>query len=335
MNLGKVGIIFSSGGFTGAYSVGFAKAILAKGIKPEFIQGISVGALNACKLVECNLDTRELEARWSRIQELGQGAIFNRGDIWKNVISRGPSLFFNDRIVRLLMKEIDFAAVVNSPIELQIIIHNDNTGMQEVFSNHDPRAQKDPSLLAKAALASNSIAGFLPPVEINGTPYSDGNVFKISEAIKKAQCDTIFLLLNTHLQAVSGKSFLRRFVFLAETLHNQLAIKKIEYAVEDKGYELIQNVPLKFFDKVRPLRQLVRLGGKLRRFPRRLADALTSSNPDKAFVPLRLGLMAPARLIPTFYTLGFEQARSGYKGDIVTAIEESARIGDDFWAKFE
>lgn len=335
MNLGKVGIIFNGGGCSGAYSAGFAKAILAKGIKPDFVQGVSVGALNACKLVEVNLDAGKLEAHWLRIQELGQGAIFNRKDILPNILSRNPSIFYNERLVRLLIREIDFEKVAHSPIELQVVVHNDNTGMQEIFSNQDPRVKANPSTLAKAALASISIPGFLPPVEINGMPYSDGNVFKISEAIKKAKCDTIFLLLNNRLLAKSGKNFLRRFIFNSETLSNQLAIKKIEYTVEDKGYTLIQNAPLRCFEEVRPFQKLVRLGGKLRRFSKRLADAIASPNPENIFVPLRLCLLAPARLIPTLYTIGFDQARSGYKGDIITAIDECANLGDEFWSRLE
>ena len=52
MNLGKVGIIFTGGGFTGSFSVGVFEALWKAGIRPAHVQGISVGALSAAKVVE-------------------------------------------------------------------------------------------------------------------------------------------------------------------------------------------------------------------------------------------------------------------------------------------
>ena len=62
MNLGTIGVIFTGGGFTGAISVGFAKAIWKSGLRPAHFQGSSVGALNATKMIEGGIDA--LEQTW-------------------------------------------------------------------------------------------------------------------------------------------------------------------------------------------------------------------------------------------------------------------------------
>ena len=91
MNLGKVGVVFNGGGFTGAFSVGFAKAIWKNGIKPEIIQGVSVGAISAAKILEKGID--ELERTWLEIEKSGASAIFNWWDVAPNIIKRNSGLF--------------------------------------------------------------------------------------------------------------------------------------------------------------------------------------------------------------------------------------------------
>src|SRR3989344_5478739 len=103
MNLGKVGFVFNGGGLTGCYSIGFAKALAAKGIKPDYVQGISVGALTSAKLMSKKWNIEYVEKLWLKIQGLGPSSIFNKWDISKNVPLFRPSIFNEQNIYNLII----------------------------------------------------------------------------------------------------------------------------------------------------------------------------------------------------------------------------------------
>ena len=44
----KTAFVLSGGGSLGAVQVGMLRGLLAAGVQPDFILGVSVGALNAC-----------------------------------------------------------------------------------------------------------------------------------------------------------------------------------------------------------------------------------------------------------------------------------------------
>ena len=50
-NSGIDGLILDGGGYTGAHSVRSIIDILSSGVKPKYIQGVSVGAINATTLI--------------------------------------------------------------------------------------------------------------------------------------------------------------------------------------------------------------------------------------------------------------------------------------------
>lgn len=331
MNLGKVGFILDGGGFAGAYSIGFLKALAEKGIKPEYVQGFSVGALNAAKFVETGGDVDQLIKKWMAIQERGPSSIFSRTEILFNL--RGSALFSNQRIVHSLIGAIDFNAILNSPMDLHIVTWNEGLGEQQVFSNRDEDCKNIPGRLADAILASASPPFVLPPVPIAGDWYSDGVVFKISSAIQ-AKCDTIFVFCNSRLFAEGGIMLLHhRAIYLAQCLGYQLAIRKIEYAIE-RGYQLIQNVPLRFFKDIKPLgvikQKLTKMVGDIAEM---VADPSEALN---IFTPHRIVLLVPPALIPTLRTISFKMAdpKRGYAGDIALAIEQCSKLPDEFWNQF-
>ena len=328
MNLGKVAFIYCGGGYAAAYGVGFTRALLQKGIKPEFVQGISAGALTAAKLVENNWDIEELVKRWLRIQSLGQEAIFNRSKLAIAIHVFKSGLFSNQNLRRMTLDEINFRAIVKSPIEFQVVTQNKTTGLQSVFSNRDSEIQAQPEILKQATLASNSISGFFPPVFIKGEKHSDGDVMKISEAVR-AGCHTIFILNNSRVDSMGEGSktetnWFSEAVAQMQQLGNQLLIRKIEWAIE-RGYALIQNNPSSFFEGMRPLQ-------KIRRRINKFAGELL----EDVVAPRRIVLISPSEPIPTFNAIGFREAnpRTGYPGDIVKAIERAANdLNDEFWAK--
>ena len=118
MNLGKVGIIFNGGGFAGAFSVGYIKALWEKGIRPEHLQGISVGALNASKLLECD-GAKELEQIWLDIEQARASSVFNWKDLPQNLWNwkKSPALFNAKGLWDIICK-INVEKIIKSPVEL-------------------------------------------------------------------------------------------------------------------------------------------------------------------------------------------------------------------------
>ena len=97
MDLGKVAWLYGGGGFTGIRSVAYSKALLAMGIRPDFVQGVSVGTLSAAKLIECNWDIKQLEEIWLNIQKIGPSSVFDRMENYRMALLRS-SRFSNKKI---------------------------------------------------------------------------------------------------------------------------------------------------------------------------------------------------------------------------------------------
>lgn len=350
MNFGKTAFIFSGGGFTGAYSVGFLKALTAKGIRPDFVQGVSVGSINAAKFLESGVE--ELEKRWLKIQELGPSSIFDSPIFhsanfefklrnwrhWKNLILklRSPAICDNDRLFKLLIRDLDFQAIVDSDIEFQVITFNKSKNTQEVFSNRDDRVRKNPPLLGQAILASCSLPFFLPPVLINGEWHSDGQTFKLKEAIN-AKCDTIFLFLNNQfgplkLDFGNLKSY-HLLLLELQTMNNSLAKKGIKRAVEN-GYELIQNNPSPEFDDVVNIKPAKKLKRTAKKIVDDVAEAVTDDNVElkNIFARHRIIAFTPPSIISSYFTLGFKQPdpKNNYPGDMTAGIEECFSLDKRF-----
>ena len=313
MPLGKVGIVFTGGGFTGAVSVGFAKAIWKNGIVPSIIQGVSVGALNAAKIIESDVD--ELIRVWLEIEKMGPYSIFNWKDIAMNVLRRNPSLYNNSGLWKLI-DTFDISKITNAVEELQIITRNESDDLKiNIFRNHDNLFKKDPQLFKKVILAATALQGGFPPVQINGEMHSDGMRYWIRPLVEKG-CDTIFLLLNDqanegqmrwdqrlamgHHTSQDENAFLR--------LENLLSIYKDYYVIlEEKMAE--EKLPL----LVKRLRM-----ASVGKLARRIRSVISSAaqGDDINLTPHRIFVLNTRRPITTLYTTGFQ------KGDIKAAIEQ-------------
>jgi predicted patatin/cPLA2 family phospholipase len=329
MNLGKVGMIFNGGGFTGAYSVGFAKALAARGIKPDFVQSVSVGVFSGGDLIGTNWDVAALEKKWKATEQLGSTKIFGRR--WAGLLKnfRGPHLFSNEGTSKFLVDSIDLEAIAASPIEFQIVTYNEKKLRHEIFSNHDPGVRQNPKFIKQLMLAATGLQGFLPPVMINGEWHSDGGTFVLGEAIK-ARCDTIFILSNSRLCystcADTGHlPWYLRIVLRVELANNLLEIRGIRQAMY-QGYQLVENNPSAVFNDVHPRKK--REGQKLKKIISGMRKAL-SVDPEKILIPQRVILLTPTNPIPSLSTRDF------LKGDITAAIDQASDLAynESFWSK--
>ncbi len=330
MNLGKVGIIFNGGGFTGAYGVGFIKALAAKGVKPAFVQSVSVGVFSGGDLIGSNWDVEALEKKWKETERLGSKKIFDRS--WTGVFKnfRGPNLYSNDGASKYLVANLDPEAIVASPIEFQVVTYNENKLRHHIFSNHDPLFRQNSELMKQVMLAAIGLQGFLLPVMINEEWHSDGGTFVLGEAIK-AKCDTIFILSNSRLcyntcTDTGRLPWYLRLILRVEFANDLLEIRAIRQAIYH-GYKLVENNPSAIFTNVQPL--IKRRGQKLKKILNEMQKAL-SDDRENIFIPRRIIFLTPTNPIPSLST------RDCRKGDITAAIDQASDLANDesFWSMF-
>ena len=335
-SLGKVGFVFSGGGLAGCYSIGFIKALAAKGIKPDYVQGVSVGALTSAKLMSNGWNIEELEKLWLKIQELGPSSIFNKWDISKNVPLFRPSIFNEQNIFNLIIKNIDCRAIVESPIKYHIIANNRNKKKLVAFSNHDAPTKENPDRIKKILQAATGFYGFLPSVLIDGDWHCDAMGFSLNEAIK-ARCDTIFILMNDQFGGTQKNygemSFLLQFISGFHDLATRRNEEHIKYA-RSRGYDIIENNPSGRFDDVNPLHKKFRR--KIKHIVDSAVEAVTAnSDIEDIFSSHQIVLLTPPNPIPTMHLLGFKGTNStiSYPGDISLGMEQCSNLPDEFWEK--
>ncbi len=335
-NLGKIGMIFNGGGLAGCYSVGFAKALAEKGIKPDYVQGVSVGALTSAKLISTDWNVGELEKLWLKIQEIGPASIFNKWDLTRTAPTLSEALFDERNILDRVIRTINFKAIVDSPIRYHVVANNRNKKKFVVFSNNDPALRENPDRYKEILQAATGLYGFLRSILIDGDWYGDGMSFLLNEAIK-ARCDTIFILLNDRIGPTPKNygelSFYLQFISGFHDCVMQLDEREIKYA-RSRGYDIIENNPSGRFDDTNPNHKKIR-----RRIKHIISETIEAAKTDgdvaDIFSPHRIIILTPPNPIPTLHTLSFKQAnpKRGYPGDISLAIEQCSKLPDEFWEK--
>lgn len=328
-------MIFNGGGLAGCYSAGFAKALADKGIRPDYVQGVSVGALTSAKLVSTDWNIEETIGIWTRIQELGQSSIFNKWDL-KKAFLLPPALFDESGIWNLIISRLDCRAIAESQIRYHIIANNRNKKKIVAFSNHDQAIKENPERIRQILQAATGLYGVLPSVLIDSDWYGDGMGFMLNEAIK-ARCDTIFILMNdqfgTSPRNFGELPFYRQFVSGFHDTVMKLDEREIKYA-RSHGYDIIESSPSGRFDDANPFHKKIRR--KIKRiFDGTMEAAKADGDVTDIFFPHRIVILTPPTPIPSLHTLGFQKAnpKIGYPGDISLAIEQCSKLPDEFWEK--
>jgi len=163
------GLMLTGGANWGAVQVGAARALFERGFQPEFIVGVSVGAINGAYLatrpspegVEALLrlwetaDARKIfGSRVSRIRELA-AVLFH------------DSAFSNRALRSFLEQSIPVRRFDQTTIPLAVVASDLTSGSSRLLSEGD---------LLDAILASAAIPGLFPPVEIDGVRLVDGAI---------------------------------------------------------------------------------------------------------------------------------------------------------------
>ena len=160
----KTAFVFTGGGSLGAVQVGMLRVLLAAGVRPDFVVGASVGALNASYFagapdIDC---VTRLEAIWRGLK---------RSDIPFSLTTalgliRHPDYLVDPGGLRgMIEANLPFARLEDAQIPLSIMATN--------LQGQVVRLSKGPAL--EAILASTAIPAVFPSVEIDGEPLIDGS----------------------------------------------------------------------------------------------------------------------------------------------------------------
>jgi NTE family protein len=196
-------LVLQGGGALGAYQAGVYEELAANGHAPDWISGISIGAMNAA-LIAGNPPERRIErlrAFWDRVssQLLAEPALpGEQGRSWFNEMSASfaatfglpgffaprfpPALafppgapealsFYNTLPLRQTIEEfVDFDLINSGPVRLSVGAVNIRTGN---FVYFDSREQE---IVPEHIMASGALPPGFPPIEIDGEHYWDGGL---------------------------------------------------------------------------------------------------------------------------------------------------------------
>lgn len=165
---GPVAFVLSGGGPLGAVQVGFLHALFDRGIVPDVVVGVSVGALNAVAIADdpTHAGVEALESLWLRMRK---DDLFPEGRLvsaW-HAVTRGSSLYSNAGLRRLIDRHLSASTFEELVIPAHVVATDLGTGNEAWFSEGP---------VADALLASAAMPGVLPPVTIDGVVYVDGGV---------------------------------------------------------------------------------------------------------------------------------------------------------------
>ena len=160
--------VFAGGGSLGAVEVGMLRALVERGLRPDFVVGASVGAINAAYYAGApDADGVEhLAAIWRGLR---------RSDVFPVSMVQGAfgflggraSLVDPSRLRALVARELPYERLEDARLPCRIVASNVLDGSEVVLSS-------GPAV--DALLASAAIPGVFPPVELGGKHLIDGGI---------------------------------------------------------------------------------------------------------------------------------------------------------------
>jgi NTE family protein len=200
---GRVALVLQGGGALGAYQVGVYEALHEVGLEPDWVSGVSIGAVNAA-LIAGNPPERRLErltAFWDRITErtvwlhtpdgdayrqarnftssmmttlLGQPGFFapNPVNPWFSAAGAKPatSYYDNGPLRETLLELVDFKLLNSKACRFSVGAVNVRSGNFVFFDNHDTE------ILPEHIMASGALPPAFPSVKIGADYFWDGGI---------------------------------------------------------------------------------------------------------------------------------------------------------------
>ncbi|ASY64877.1 Ferredoxin reductase [Sinorhizobium sojae CCBAU 05684] len=196
-------LVFQGGGALGAYQAGTYEALHKHGIKPDWLAGISIGAINSAIIAGSPHDRRveNLREFWHTVsagldfdflpEDDFNRRMFKDWAVLAGSITGVPGFFSprlftplqillnpdltishydTDPLIKTLDRLVDFERVNRGDVRLSLGAVNVKTGNFAYFDN------RDTVLTARHVAASGALPPGFPPVEIEGEYYWDGGL---------------------------------------------------------------------------------------------------------------------------------------------------------------
>jgi len=161
----RTAFVLAGGGSLGAVQAGMLTELMATGVKPDFIVGVSAGALNGAFLAFDPSATMVdlISQLWRRITTR-EALSFSWRSLYRLLGFKGH-LSEAEGLIRLLERELPYRTFDATRIPLHIVASDEVTGAEVVLDSGE---------VIPAVLASTAIPGMFPPVTIGGRRLVDG-----------------------------------------------------------------------------------------------------------------------------------------------------------------
>ncbi len=203
-------LVLQGGGALGAYQAGAYEALHISGIRPEWVAGISIGAINSAIIAGNPEDKRidRLRAFWDMVSGGPKALAADPGDVmrkWMNEYSAAyntmtgvngfyvprsamPWQYATDSNARIsyydttplidsLDKLVDFDLINTTKVRLSLGAVEVVSGNFAYFDNHSNSASQEPTVItAHHVAASGALPPGFPPVQIGDKYYWDGGL---------------------------------------------------------------------------------------------------------------------------------------------------------------
>ena len=159
--------VLAGGGSLGAVQVGMLAELIANGLRPDLIVGVSAGALNGAFLAydPTSAMTDRMSALWASVRTrdvLG----FSLGTLLGLMGLRGH-LADSRGVRKLLERELPYRQIETTQVPFHVVTAEQQTGQEVLLSAGD---------VIEAILASTAIPGVYPAVSVAGQVLVDGVV---------------------------------------------------------------------------------------------------------------------------------------------------------------
>ncbi|MFM9942750.1 MAG: patatin-like phospholipase family protein [Hyphomicrobiaceae bacterium] len=163
----RTAFVLAGGGSLGAVQVGMLKALIEHGVKPDFVVGASVGAINGA-YVAARPDVagmKTLEHLWLRSKRKDVFPLSVR--TLARVVYRRDFLLSNVGLLDLIKRNLPHSRIEDMPVPLHVVTTDFLTGATVVLSSGPA---------AEAIVASCAIPAAFPTVAIDGRHLADGGI---------------------------------------------------------------------------------------------------------------------------------------------------------------
>ncbi len=164
----RVAFVLSGGGSLGAVQIGMLQALFEKGVRPDFLVGTSVGAINAAWVAgrPDHDGTHELAEIWLGLRRQN---VFPISPLTSaaGLLGRSNHFISNQSLRLVLEKHVPFKRIEEAAVPLHVVATDLKSGRAAVLTS-------GPAI--PALLASCAIPGVFPPVSIGRHEYVDGGV---------------------------------------------------------------------------------------------------------------------------------------------------------------